>query len=62
MIMSDNFTMQARMIQALDKNFNLVEATQFGAFVMKSLAPANCSTVHIEINNNRTGLLCKFFL
>lgn len=58
MIMSDQFSMQSRMIQALGQDMELVPATQFGAFAMKSLPPLNSSTVHVEINNNRTG---KFF-
>ena len=58
MIMSNEFSMQARMIQALGQDMELVPATQFGAFAMKSLPPANSSTVHVEINNNRTGMYC----
>lgn len=55
MILSDQFSMQARMIQALDTGMELVPATQFGAFAMQSISPVNSSAVHVEINNNRTG-------
>ena len=61
MIKSDVFSMQCRMIQSLNSDSELIDATQFGAFVMTSLV-GNSSVVHLEINNNRTGQRLPLFV
>lgn len=52
------FSMQARMVQALNAAGELIAATQFQAFAMQSNTNGlKSSRIHLEINNNRTGLI-----
>ena len=56
MLRSSDFLVQARMAQTVDINGDLLQATQFQAFAMKSeVSGAVSDRIHIELNNNRTG-------
>jgi len=66
MIKSDYFLVQARTVQSVNDQEQLVLATQIQAYAMQSIRPLpftdrvlpdNVSDIiHVELNNNRTGI------